>query len=130
MALAFPVSNRRWTQGGQNVNKVNTKAELRFRVADADWLPEDVRLRLAAAERSRVNREGEFIVASERHRTQHANLLDAIAKLQAMVDDAAVPPKERRMRTGLAESTKRERVRVKRHRSEVKSRRKGRGDDY
>ncbi|KAJ1548295.1 plasma membrane H+-ATPase [Cladochytrium tenue] len=33
--------------GGQNVNKVNTKAEVRFKVYDADWMPEEVRRRLA-----------------------------------------------------------------------------------
>ena len=32
--------------GGQNVNKVNTKAEMRFKVDDADWIPEEVKGRL------------------------------------------------------------------------------------
>lgn len=115
--------------GGQNVNKVNTKAEVRFDAYNASWLPPDVRSRLLDANPARVNAKGEFFVTSERHRTQHANLEDALAKLQQLVDAAAVPPKERKQFEGLSKQTKRRRVEIKRRRSEVKSRRRRSGDD-
>lgn len=55
--------------GGQNVNKVNTKAELRFVIDEADWLPPPVRDRLRGANPAHVTKAGEFIVVSQRHRT-------------------------------------------------------------
>ncbi len=55
--------------GGQNVNKVNTKAEIRFVIESADWLPAEVRKRLASMNRSNVTKAGEFFVISQRHRT-------------------------------------------------------------
>ena len=56
--------------GGQNVNKVSTKADLRFNVIDADWMPEEVRIALLDAEANRVNAKGELVVQSDRTRTQ------------------------------------------------------------
>jgi protein subunit release factor B len=113
--------------GGQNVNKVNTKAELRFCAYSASWLPAEVRDRLLRANPARVNAKGEFFVTSERHRTQKQNIEDALAKLQDLVDIACVAPKERKIRTGLSKETKRQRVEMKRRRSDVKSRRRGGG---
>ena len=65
------------------------------------------------------------------HRTcrQHANQQDAFAKLQRMLQRAAVPPKSRKQWSGLAESTKEARKDFKRKRSEVKARRRGGTDD-
>lgn len=115
--------------GGQNVNKVNTKAELRFQVYGAAWLPDEVRLRLLEANPTRINAKGEFFVSSERHRTQKQNIDDAFRKLQHLVDVACIPPKERNIRTGLSSTTKQRRVEIKRRRSDVKSRRRGGGSD-
>lgn len=84
--------------GGQNVNKVNTKVELRFTVADADWLPDEVRDRLADEQRNRMNKAGELIVTASESRTQAGNMDLAIRKLQSMVDDACIPPKVRAAR--------------------------------
>jgi len=50
--------------GGQNVNKVNTKVELRFQVADAPWLPDDAKERLREQRSQNINKEDEFIVQS------------------------------------------------------------------
>jgi len=55
--------------GGQNVNKVNTKAELRFDLSEAGWLPDDVRRRLTEQNPARVNARAEFFLASDVHRT-------------------------------------------------------------
>lgn len=54
--------------GGQNVNKLNTKAELRFKVQEADWIPEDIRERLAEQQAAKINKEGELIITAQEHR--------------------------------------------------------------
>lgn len=115
--------------GGQNVNKVNTKATLRFNVVTADWMDDHTKKRLRALFASSMTKEGELLVTSQRHRTQEANLEDAFEKLEEMVLEAAQIPAERNMRTGLTEHAKENRRDEKRHRSEVKARRNGRNDD-
>ncbi|CAI8039463.1 Peptidyl-tRNA hydrolase ICT1, mitochondrial [Geodia barretti] len=79
--------------GGQNVNKLNTKAEVRFHVASADWLPQRVRERLLTLFRSRITREGEMIITSQEHRSQHRNLEAAVARLEGMVCTASEVPR-------------------------------------
>lgn len=79
--------------GGQNVNKVNTKVELRFNVREAEWLVDEVRARLEEAQKNRINKEGELIVSASESRSQASNFQSALDKIQAMVDDACIPPK-------------------------------------
>ncbi len=110
--------------GGQNVNKVNTKAEVRFKLDDAAWMDEGVKARFRDLWSSAINGEGEVYLSSQRHRTQEANLEDVFDKLTLMVRKAAVIPKVRMQRTGLSELTKQERREDKRHRSAVKTRRR------
>lgn len=55
--------------GGQNVNKLNTKAEIRFHLDSADWIPAEVKARLRAAQASRISKDGELIIASQEHRS-------------------------------------------------------------
>ncbi|KAH8087672.1 translation release factor [Aureococcus anophagefferens] len=74
--------------GGQNVNKVSTKAELRFSVDDSK-LPPAVRAQLRATHAARLTKNNELLVVSEAHRTQRLNAADALARLQAFVDAAA-----------------------------------------
>jgi peptidyl-tRNA hydrolase ICT1 len=111
--------------GGQNVNKLNTKAEVRFHLQSAAWMDPIVRARFAELHGASLNGEGEVWVTSQRHRTQESNLNDALEKLKGMVLKAAYVPKVRMQRTGLSELTKQERVSDKRHRGGVKERRKG-----
>jgi len=54
--------------GGQNVNKLNTKVDIRFHVASADWLPQAVRDRIVLYNPSRINKEGDIIVTSQESR--------------------------------------------------------------
>lgn len=54
--------------GGQNVNKLNTKAELRFNVDDAGWIPADMRMRFAEQQATKINKERELIITSQEHR--------------------------------------------------------------
>ena len=116
--------------GGQNVNKVSTKAEVRFVLADASWMAEGVRARLAALYPGHLTGQGEVFVTSQRHRTQEANLEDAVEKLTLMVRRASAVPKVRQLRTNLSELTKNTYREEKRHRAEVKSHRRAPRDPF
>mmetsp|Transcript_21159 Transcript_21159/g.63669 ORF Transcript_21159/g.63669 Transcript_21159/m.63669 type:complete len:262 (+) Transcript_21159:261-1046(+) len=76
--------------GGQNVNKVNTKVDMRFKVEKADWLTDDMKIALVENEANRINNEGELVINSSRTRTQGGNLTDALEKLQKIIDTAAL----------------------------------------
>ncbi|KAJ6388813.1 hypothetical protein OIU77_027213 [Salix suchowensis] len=79
--------------GGQNVNKVNTKVDMRFNVTNAYWLNDRIRERIMQMEKNRINKDGEIVVSSTKTRTQKGNIDDALAKLQAIIDVASyVPP--------------------------------------
>ncbi|KAJ6388810.1 hypothetical protein OIU77_027213 [Salix suchowensis] len=68
--------------GGQNVNKVNTKVDMRFNVTNAYWLNDRIRERIMQMEKNRINKDGEIVVSSTKTRTQKGNIDDALAKLQ------------------------------------------------
>lgn len=119
-------------QGGQNVNKLNTKAQLRLAVAAADWLDAHTKRRLAELYPHAMTREGDLLVTSQRHRTQEANLDDAFAKLRVMVLAAAQVPAVRELKVDLTAHAKAARTSEKRHRGDIKARRRsgsGGGDD-
>lgn len=82
--------------GGQNVNKVNSKAVLRWGVGRSPSLPDDVRARFRAKYASRITAEGEILVASQRYRDQGRNVDDCLAKLSEMLAAVAARPKRRR----------------------------------
>jgi ribosome-associated protein len=82
--------------GGQNVNKVSSKAVLRWSASRSSGLPDDVRERFLAAYRGRLTSEGELIVTSQRYRDQGRNVADALAKLREMIAAVASPPKKRK----------------------------------
>ena len=116
--------------GGQNVNKLSTKADVRFNVQGAEWLPEEVRIRFISIWGSRINSDGEVSVQSDKFRTQHQNLQDAMDKLQVMVDKAVELPKERNHSDELSQHTKITRRRDKAIHSEKKQRRSNKDDYY
>ncbi|XP_024015569.1 peptidyl-tRNA hydrolase ICT1, mitochondrial [Eutrema salsugineum] len=79
--------------GGQNVNKVNTKVDMRFNVKNAYWLSDRIREKIIQTEKNRINKDGELVISSTKTRTQKGNIDDALAKLQAIIDAASyVPP--------------------------------------
>jgi len=80
--------------GGQNVNKVSNAIHLRFDIR-ASSLPEPVKQRLLRGRDQRVTREGVVIIKAQQHRSQELNREEALARLQALVDAAAVAPKKR-----------------------------------
>uniref|UniRef100_A0A8C6JHH7 Large ribosomal subunit protein mL62 n=1 Tax=Melopsittacus undulatus TaxID=13146 RepID=A0A8C6JHH7_MELUD len=115
--------------GGQNVNKVNTKAEVRFHLASADWIPEAVRQKMASMYGNRISRAGELIVSSEESRYQMRNLAICLEKIRTMVTEATEKPKVVSKETTQklierVEKMNRERLRQKKIHSNIKQSRK------
>jgi len=71
--------------GGQNVNKVNSKAVLRWNIADSSSLPEDVKARFLQRFPTRINQLGEVVLASDRQRDQPRNISDCYEKLRQLI---------------------------------------------
>lgn len=82
--------------GGQNVNKVNSKAVMRWDVRSSGSLPDDVRERFLARYARRLTGEGELLISSQRYRDQGRNQADCLEKLRDMLAEVATPPKRRR----------------------------------
>lgn len=82
--------------GGQNVNKVASKATLRWALAASEVVPEAVKQRLRAAHPSRLTAAGEFLVTSQEYRDQERNRERCEGKLAEMVRAALRPPKMRK----------------------------------
>lgn len=82
--------------GGQNVNKVASKVELRIDLARIEGLTEGALARLRQAVRNRLDADGLWILTSDRSRDQRFNLEDAREKAADTVRAALVPPKPRR----------------------------------
>lgn len=81
--------------GGQNVNKVSNAVQARFDIG-ASSLPERVKARLLELDDRRISAGGVIVVKAQRFRSLERNRDDAIARLQAIVDQAARPRAERR----------------------------------
>lgn len=105
--------------GGQNVNKVSNAVHLRFDVR-ASSLPDAVKRRLLALGGQRLLRSGMVIIKAQRHRSLELNRADALERLQAMVDTAAVVPKRRRA-TRPTRASKERRLEGKSQRSKLKA---------
>ncbi|KAG9267745.1 peptidyl-tRNA hydrolase ICT1, mitochondrial isoform X1 [Astyanax mexicanus] len=80
--------------GGQHVNKASTKAEVRFHVQTASWIPEEVRNEIILKNKTRINKAGELIVTSEMSRSQQRNLEDCLQKITEMITEASQRPPE------------------------------------
>jgi ribosome-associated protein len=94
--------------GGQNVNKVNSKAILRWRVVDNQTLPEDVRGRFLQRYSNRLTTDGDLVLSSQKYRDQPGNIQDCLDKLSQMIAAVAAPPTPRRAtRPTLASKVKR-----------------------
>jgi ribosome-associated protein len=109
--------------GGQNVNKVSTAVELRFRLGGHTQLPDDVRARLEGLAGRRLTLDGEIIIRADEHRTQDRNRAEAQARLVNLVKQAAHRPKPRH-KTRVPKSEKLRRLEGKVRRGNVKA---GRG---
>ena len=105
--------------GGQNVNKVSSAVHLRFDVM-ASSLPIDVKERLMCLRDSRITQEGVVVIKAQQFRSQDQNRADALARLNALVNTVAVPPKARRA-TKPTYGSKQRRLESKTQRGETKA---------
>ena len=105
--------------GGQNVNKVSSAAHLRFDIMESS-LPDDVKLKLCALADQRVSGDGVVVIKAQTHRSLPRNQCDALARLQALVDEVSVPQIPRRA-TKPTRASRRRRLDGKARRGEVKS---------
>lgn len=108
--------------GGQNVNKVETKAELRWTPGESTALSDADRAWLLRRLASRLTTEGELLITSTRTRDQSRNRDDAREKLAELIRRALQRPK-RRKKTRPSKSAVEGRLEEKRRRSGVKQKR-------
>jgi ribosome-associated protein len=108
--------------GGQHVNRTSSKAVLKFRVVESPHLPDDVRRRLVARERSRLTTDGHLVISSQVHRDQPRNIAECLDKLSAVIRRGLTPPKRRRP-TRKPKAAVAKRLESKRHRSRTKQQR-------
>jgi ribosome-associated protein len=109
--------------GGQNVNKVASKAVLRWDAVSSPSLPADVRRRFFQRFGSRITAAGEIVIASDRYRDRERNRNDCLDRLRRMLAEVAVAPKPRK-RTRPRRAAVERRLRDKRARSERKQQRR------
>jgi ribosome-associated protein len=105
--------------GGQNVNKVASKAVLRWQVATSPSIPDHLKSRLVGQLGRRMNDRGELVLTSQRYRDQSKNIEDCLQKLSELVA-AAVKVRKRRKKTALPRSAREARLRQKRSNGERK----------
>ncbi len=105
--------------GGQNVNKVATKIDLRVDLAGVEGLSDAARARLLTLARHRLDGDGRLMVTSQATRNQARNLEDARGKVADLVRAALSPPR-RRARTAPPASADRRRLTGKKRRADVK----------
>ncbi len=109
--------------GGQNVNKVNTKAVLRWAIMRSPSLPEGVRRRFLDAYGRRVTLDGDLVLTSQRFRDQGRNVADCLEKLRGMLAAVATPPKRRRP-TRPGRAARERRLAAKKHLADKKRERR------
>ena len=133
-AIRIPLDEFEWSfarsggPGGQNVNKVVSKAVLRWGFDSSPSVPDAVKARFRERYPSRLTTEGEVLVTSELTRDQGRNRDDCLEKLAGLLRSVARPPKVRRP-TKPTKGSQRRRVEAKKRQSVRKAGRKSPGGD-
>jgi ribosome-associated protein len=104
--------------GGQNVNKVSSAVHLRFDVARSS-LPAWLKARLLGLRDQRLTRDGVIVIKAQQHRSQDMNRDEALARLHALVREAAHVPKARKA-TRPTRASKQKRLEGKIRRGRIK----------
>lgn len=109
--------------GGQHVNKVNSKVELRFDVKNSQLLSESEKKLILKKLAGKISKEGELIIVAQSERSQFNNKQIAIDKFYALVS-YALRPQKKRIKTSPTKSSVLKRIEKKKQRSQKKSLRK------
>lgn len=119
--------------GGQNVNKVATKVDIRVHIESVSWLSPDAKMKILEKLKPSLTKDGWLVTKSEKTRSQSLNQEDAIQKLRENLRLALEPPKPvfteeelKKMRKGKLKAN-RERLINKKHRGDTKQSRGGPG---
>ncbi|CAM1324728.1 Uncharacterised protein g8758 [Pycnogonum litorale] len=124
--------------GGQHVNKVNTKVDVRFHVASAEWIPQKLRLKLIEKHKNTITKDGILFVKSDKTRSQLLNQADCMDKLRTLIrklseSEKASPPlteEQHAIEQARADRETAMRLRQKRERSLIKQHRQSPSDDF
>ncbi|OQV14855.1 putative Peptidyl-tRNA hydrolase ICT1, mitochondrial [Hypsibius exemplaris] len=108
--------------GGQNVNKVNTKVDIRFDLKSVKWIPEHLKAQLFEKHATRITKEGQFWIQSEKTRSREFNLADCLDKIRFIIRGLDRPAPELSVEdqeelAARARKAARERLREKREHS-------------
>lgn len=106
--------------GGQNVNRTNSAAILRWNLMSSQALSEELKLRLQAKLAAQLTEDGDILIRSDVHRDQDQNRSECIARLHALLRKALFVPKKR-VATKPSRSSVRKRLDTKRKHSETKT---------
>lgn len=112
-------TSRSGGKGGQNVNKVETKAETVFNVTASEVLSEEEKTIISAKLKNKIDSEGNIRVVSQEHRSQLKNKNEASEKLITMLEKALVKRKKRKP-TKPTKQSKENRLKEKKARGEKK----------
>lgn len=114
--------------GGQNVNKVATRAQLRFDVGGSACLGTEVKERLRRLAGTRLTSRDVLIIEAGRYRARERNRADALERFIGLLKKALTPPKPR-FKTRPSAAAKEQRLRSKKIRAEIKRSRRGHAYD-
>lgn len=117
------VASRSSGPGGQHVNKVSTKIELRFDLLHSALLTDEEKEIIAPKLGKKLNQDGILIIVSQSERSQFQNKQKSIEKFYTLLEHALTPRKKRKP-TRPTRAAKEKRLENKRIRSEIKATRK------
>lgn len=106
--------------GGQNVNKVSSKCQLRWKPASSTAIPNHLRERVLARLQPRLNADGSILISSDLYRDQARNRQACLERLERILLEAMIEPRKRKA-TRPTRSSERKRVGSKRTHSQKKS---------
>lgn len=114
--------------GGQNVNKVSSKAVMRWNVSESPSLPEPVRQRFLARYKNRMVKDGCIVLHGQKYRDQGRNMEDCKLRIKDLILDVATPPVKRRP-TKPSRGAQKRRIENKKQNAQKKQRRQKPGFD-
>ena len=114
--------------GGQNVNKLSTKAVLHWKISENRTLPPDLKARIVTRYHSKINEDGELFLSCDSFRNQLQNRREVEEKLRTLVLNVLFPPKLRK-KTRITRASREKRLIEKRHASIRKSHRRRPGPE-